>query len=228
MIQISPLLLVHVGGAVVGLLSGYLSMFLRKGTDLHRIAGNIFVLSMLAMSSSAVYLAIFVNPVMINVVVGILTFYLVSTAWLAGRRREAKFNRYEFGAMLVVGGDGIMSIAYGLQQTEPKHGVPIPVYFVFGTIAVLLALSDLRAYRRGGVEGAKRIARHLWRMCLALAIATLSFYPGQARLLPPEIRKNNLLWTPILMLITLTIYYLIRVSRKRKAANTAALQVQPV
>lgn len=221
MVEISPLLLIHVGGAVVGLLSGYLSIFLRKGSDIHRLAGNVFVLSMMAMSSTAVYLAVFVNPVAINAVVGTLTFYLVTTAWLAGRRREPKFNVYEKGAMAVVAVDGAFALAYGLQQTAPQHGVPTQIYFVFGTIALLLAFSDLRAWRRGGVEGTKRIARHLWRMCLALMIATLSFYPGQARLLPPEIRKSGLLWTPMLVLVVLTIYWLIRVSRKRKGVAHA-------
>ena len=51
------LLLIHVCGAVIGLLSGYLAMVLRKGSGLHRAAGTIFFPAMLIMSACAAYVA---------------------------------------------------------------------------------------------------------------------------------------------------------------------------
>src|ERR1700754_4971441 len=84
----STLLLLHICCATIGLLSGFLSMALRKGSSPHRIAGNMFFVSMLLMSSSAVYMAAFLKPNMINVIAGLLTFYLVGTGWWAGKRRD--------------------------------------------------------------------------------------------------------------------------------------------
>lgn len=43
MMPVSPLLTAHIGGAAIGLISGYLAMLLRKGSNLHRLAGDFFV-----------------------------------------------------------------------------------------------------------------------------------------------------------------------------------------
>jgi hypothetical protein len=43
---------------------------------------------------------------------------------------------------------------------------------------MLPSAGDARMLARGGVLGAKRIARHLWRMCFGLFIAAGSFFLG--------------------------------------------------
>jgi hypothetical protein len=43
---------------------------------------------------------------------------------------------------------------------------------------LLAAAGDVRMLLRGGVLGAKRIVRHLWRMCFGLFIAAGSFFLG--------------------------------------------------
>jgi hypothetical protein len=43
---------------------------------------------------------------------------------------------------------------------------------------LLAAAGDVRMLLRGGVFGAKRLARHLWRMCFGLFIAAGSFFMG--------------------------------------------------
>ena len=47
-----------------------------------------------------------------------------------------------------------------------------------GSVMLLAAAGDVRMLVRGGVLGAKRIARHLWRMCFGLFIAAGSFFLG--------------------------------------------------
>src|ERR1700747_1319200 len=81
----SPLLLVHMTGGVVGLLSGTAALIVRKGSPRHVLAGKIFVASMLVMSAGATYLAV-VKHQNSNIGGGILTFYLILTAWLTARR----------------------------------------------------------------------------------------------------------------------------------------------
>ena len=44
----SPLLIVHICGGILGVLSGGVALFVRKGSRLHRRAGNVFVIAMLA------------------------------------------------------------------------------------------------------------------------------------------------------------------------------------
>lgn len=196
----------HICAGVIGLSSGLLSMLFRKGSSGHRLAGNIFFVSMLSMSFTGAFVSAFIKPVPINVVAGSLTFYLVVTAWIAARRREMKTNWLDVVAMLAAIAIGLRGWLYGVQATRSAM-----MYFLFGSIAMLFAAGDLRMLLRGGVSGARRIARHLWRMCFALLIALTSLYPGQAKLFPESWRQSNVLYAPLILLIVSMFYWLIRV-----------------
>jgi hypothetical protein len=75
---------------------------------------------------------------------------------------------------------------------------------VVGTVILLAAIGDLRAIRAGGLQGSRRLARHLWRMCFGLFIATGSFFLGQMKFIPEPVRIVPLLlvlaFAPILFL----------------------------
>jgi hypothetical protein len=61
---------------------------------------------------------------------------------------------------------------------KPGHqseGVPAGMKFFLSSVVLLAAVGDVRMIRAGGVTGTRRIARHLWRMCFGLFIATGSF-----------------------------------------------------
>jgi len=62
-------------------------MCFRKGSPRHVLAGRIFVASMLTMGALAAYLAITRHQPN-NIGGGILTFYLIGTAWLTARRKD--------------------------------------------------------------------------------------------------------------------------------------------
>ena len=218
---ISPILLVHVCTAMIGVISGFAAMIFRKGSGLHGAAGAVFFVSMLTMSASGAFIAIFMHPIMINVVASTLTFYLVATAWVAAKRRNAVTGAFDVGALVFILGVTGAAMTFGVMAASGRDpsvmkGFPPAGYFIFGTVALLHVIADVRMLRRGGVAGAKRIARHLSRMCLALFIATMSLYPGQARLFPKAWRDTNLLFLPVILLIIATIYWMVRVSRFRR------------
>ena len=221
----TTLLLLHICTATVGLLSGFMAMAFRKGSSWHGAAGTVFFVSMLLMSSSGAYIAAFLKPVAINVVAATLTFYLVSTAWRAAKNRSGTTDTFDIVALFWAIAVGSMGWAYGLEaRNSPngmKDGIPVAMYFIFGSIALLFAVADVRMLVRGGVTGARRIGRHLWRMSLALLIATLSFYPGQAKLFPREIRATNLLYVPHVLLIGMIVLWLYRISARKRAARAA-------
>ena len=81
----SPFLLVHVSAAIIGLLAGALAMIFRKGSGRHRLAGNIFFVSMAVMCTSAIYLALSKSQAL-NALNGALTLYLVGTGWSVSKR----------------------------------------------------------------------------------------------------------------------------------------------
>jgi len=214
-----PLVLLHVSGATIGLLSGMFAMLVRKGGSLHRLTGTIFFGAMTTMSLSGAILAIFVRPNRINGIVALLAFYLVLTSWWAARIREVKIRPLDIAAFIFILLNGIVAMNLGF--VAARNGgtldhMPAMMYFMFGSIVLMFAYGDLRMLRRGGVSGQKRIARHLWRMCVVLLLAALSFYPGQLKLFP-QIGHRFVLYLPHIFVVISMIYWRRRVLKPRNA-----------
>lgn len=204
----------HIAAGSIALAAGAVALYGLKGAKLHRKSGMLFVLAMLVMSVTGAVMAA-LKPEAISVIAGALTFYLVSTALLTVRRPAAGALWLDLGALLVALTIGIAGIYFGFEAlkspTGTKDGFPAPPYFIFGTVALLAALLDLRMLLARGVQGPHRLARHLWRMCFALFIAAASFFLGQAQVFPEPIRNLALLAIPVLAVLLLMLYWLGRV-----------------
>ena len=217
-----PLLFLHITGGMVGLLSGAVAMVYRKGSLGHRMAGNVFVVAMVIMGACACPLALMKHQPN-NFFGGLLTFYLVTTAWLTGRQRERETGMLDWAALvfaLVLGGSLLTLsalVASGIRAKQP--GVPIGMYFFLSMIVLLAAAGDVRMLVRGGISGPKRIARHLWRMCFGLFIATGSFFLGQQQVFPAALRKQYLLVPLAVLPLLLLIYWLVRVQFSQRGIN---------
>jgi uncharacterized membrane protein len=180
-------LVLHIGGGLVGLASGVVALAARKGGPLHRAAGNVFFIAMLTMASVAAIVAPFMPTVFTrsNTVGGLFTVYLVATAWVTVRRPAGTVGRFEAGAILVA----LAAAAGGVWFVWLGAYPPA----VMAALAILAAALDLRVILRGGLSGAARTARHVWRMCVALFIATGSFFIGQPQIFPAVLRGSPLL-----------------------------------
>jgi hypothetical protein len=177
----SPILIVHICAGTLGLLSGTAAMTFRKGSPGHVLAGRVFVAAMLTMGVFAVYLAITRHQPN-NIGGGILTVYLIGTAWLTARRRDGETSRFDWVVFLIPLALGILTWMNGINVVRSgassQDGVPVGMTFFMGSVMLLAAAGDVRMLVRGGVFGAKRVARHLWRMCFGLFIAAGSFFLG--------------------------------------------------
>ena len=210
----SPVLLLHIASGTLGMLSGFVAVFLRKGSRQHGLAGNVFVLAMLTLSASGVYLA-FLKSQPGNILGGALTFYLVATAWMTARRRDPKTDILDWGAFLFVVALAFVEITLGLEAamspTGLKYDYPPGPYFFLGSVAVLAATGDIRMLVRRAISGSKRIARHLWRMCFALFIAAGSIFLARQQLFPEILRKSGVLLLLSFLPLILMIFWLVRV-----------------
>jgi hypothetical protein len=180
----SATLLVHILGGTLGLVSGAAAVVFRKGSRGHVLAGRIFVVSMLTMGAAATYLAI-IKHQNSNIGAGFLTFYLIGTAWLTARRKDGETRRWDWVAMLIPLTIGLLTWTAGINllrsgRTFSPEGVPVGMSLFMGSVMLLAAAGDVRMLVSGGVSGAKRLARHLWRMCFGLFIAAGSFFFGGA------------------------------------------------
>jgi hypothetical protein len=223
----SPMLLVHICAGTVGLFSGTAALSFRKGTHRHILAGRIFVASMLTMAVGAVYLAI-VKHQPNNIGGGIITFYLIGTAWLTARRKEGETSSLDWAALLIPLTLGVLTWMGGIKVVRSgatsQDGVPVGMTFFMGSICLLAAAGDVRMLLRGGVLGARRIARHLWRMCFGLFIASGSFFMGPnnrplrllrtvglGQHLSPALFSTNLYLVLTVAPLVLLIFWLVRV-----------------
>jgi hypothetical protein len=223
----SPILLVHIAAGTLGLLAGTAAMILRKGSRRHALAGRVFVVAMLTMASFAAYIAIGRHEPS-NIGGGVFTFYLILTAWLTARRKDGETSRYDWVVLVIPLALGILTWKNGIaivrSGVDSPDGVPVGMSFFMGTVMLLAAAGDVRTLVGGGVAGAKRIARHLWRMCFGLFIAAGSFFLGPSnrplRLLSaaglgqhlsPALFSIGVYLTLTLLPLVLLVYWLVRV-----------------
>jgi hypothetical protein len=202
-------------------------MCFRKGSRRHVVAGRVFVASMLIMGAFAAYLAVVRNQPN-NIGGGILTVYLVGTAWLTARRRDGETSHWDWVWLLIPLANGILLWMTGVKVLRSGHsslgGVPVGMMFFLGSVCLLAAAGDVRMLLRGGVFGAKRIARHLWRMCFGLFIAAGSFFLGGSnrplrllstvglgKYLSPAIFGTTLYLVLTILPLILLIFWLVRV-----------------
>jgi uncharacterized membrane protein len=217
----SPILVIHIAGGLVAVLTGSTALLARKGGRLHRRSGDAFVISMLIMAAGGAIAAV-VKSQTFNIFAGVFAFYLVATAFLTVRRKEDEAGRTEFVFLLVALAAAITALSIGANRIASKDGGAAG-YFVFATIALLCSAGDVRMLLRHGLSGAQRMLRHVWRMCFALFVAAGSFFLGtasdpvfqraglRARLFTAEIRRTHLPQVPVLIIVILTIFWICRV-----------------
>jgi hypothetical protein len=222
----SPLLVLHIVAGTLGMLSGFVAVFLRKGSRRHGLAGNVFVITMLCLSSTGVFLAIMKSQPG-NILGGTLTFYLVATAWMTARRKDGAPGIFDWGALLIVSSVAACELTFGLEAalspTGMKYDYPPWPYFIFGAVALLATAGDIRMLVRGGISGAQRIARHLWRMCFALFIAAASIFLARQQVFPAVLQKTGVLIFLSFLPLILLIFWMFRVLLTKAYRKTTAL-----
>jgi uncharacterized membrane protein len=224
---VSTILPAHIVAGVLALLGGYVALAATKGGPLHRRSGMLFVCAMAAMSLSGASMEAlnsFRNP--INVVAGLLTFYLVATGLLTVRRRPETSHGIDRAAVLFAVMVSALALGAGFQLASRGRPEAAPS-FIFGIVGMLAAAGDVRMLRAGGIQGPRRIARHLWRMCFAMWIAAASFFLGPPGRVPEAIRIPAVQAAAVLVPIAVMLYWLwrVRITRIFRGIGRAAHDV---
>lgn len=204
----------HIAGGALALIGGGIALFARKGDTLHRGSGVLFSAAMLLLATSAIPLAVSAEKPT-SLMGGVLVIYLVVTSLMTIRRSHRRLDWAYIVSMLAALSIAIAFAWLGFSGLNSADGTiyglsPLPM-FVFGATAFLAALGDLRVLVAREIRRPCRIARHLWRMCFALLLAAVSFFLGQADVIPDPIRYTPLLAIPPLAVIILLIYWMVRV-----------------
>jgi hypothetical protein len=86
---------------------------------------------------------------------------------------------------------------------------------VFASVALLGMAMDLRVLWRGPLRGVPRLIRHVWRMSLAMWIATASFFLGQPRFLPEPLQPIMWRLVPVGLVAAVLGWWLLRLALRR-------------
>jgi uncharacterized membrane protein len=224
-------LAVHIFAGALGLIFGFVALYVAKGAQVHRASGRLFVYAMLTMSFFGAVMALVWNVVpAANAPIAILTAYLVVTGVTTVRPIFTEARRIDFSLMVLAFALFLVLFSFGsaaiASPSGKLNGMPSAPFFVFGMIALLAGAGDVRAIRSGGIRalrGAPRLARHLWRMCTALLIAAFSFFLGQAKVFPKPVRILPLLVIPPLVVLVAMFYWLWRVRARRSLRGAIIL-----
>ena len=219
-------LLVHILAGGLGLISGYVALSAAKGATLHRKSGIFFVYVMVTMAITGMLISAVegVAPA-INVPSALLTFYLVITSLTTVRPPAAGSRSLDIAAMLMALGIALSCFGLGvaaIARGGRGAGIAYPL-FLFGGVGLSASVGDLRMIRAGGVRGASRLVRHLWRMCFALFIASMAFFPRLGRL---ELFPKPLLALPVLLPLFLYLYWRWRLRPRGSSRPSAAVSAR--
>lgn len=221
--------LLHIFSGTAAVLAGALALCVAKGSTLHRQAGWVFGCSMLITAALGALLGLIkYEQLLITFYAGGLACYLVASGWLTVRPsaavpgwREACLSTLAVAitlGLLFTGGLALHS------EAGAAYGFAAENYFLLAVMAGLGLVGDVKLYRRGGLAGRERLARHLWRMCLGLFIAAGSLFTGPgARAFPAAVRESGLLVLPELLIALTLLFWLVklRLGSRRAAASKA-------
>jgi len=201
---------VHVLAGMVALIVGYVALFAAKGGRLHKQTGRTFVYAMVVMALGGSFLAA-IDPQgsPTNIVAGLVTFYLVSTAMLTVR---TQWRPGRIDVIMTVAAFLFGLLAFKVFMSGRPDASPL---FVFGVVAILGGIGDVRMLRAGGIHGPRRIARHVWRICLAMVVAAGSFFLGPRGRVPEIIYIPSLLPIPVLIPLAMMAFWIVRLRFKK-------------
>lgn len=198
----------HFAAGLVSIVAGTIALSATKGGRLHRQGGLVFTWSMVALGLTAAGIGTYENKPG-QVFAGLVAAYFVISAMMTVRPAAEFGQRLNVVLMVLAVASAVAMLYAGVTEWldpalkvvgRPRVVPPL----VGGSVILLAAIGDLRAIRAGGLRGAPRLARHLWRMCFGLFVATGSFFLGQMKFIPEPVRIVPLLlvlaFAPILFL----------------------------
>ena len=220
----------HVGTGVIALVAGIIAIAARKGGKWHRRGGIVFVYTMIATGIAIAGISAYEGKPFTG---GVLVIYLVFTAWTAvrplpGGGRWADVALMVLAFTFAAGGYARAFATLGMPGSQ-MDGVPAGMHFFMATIILLAAVGDLRMIWAGGIRGTRRVARHLWRMCFALFIASGSFAAQlpQMKLLPPSIPLVPLIVVMGAGPLVVLLYWMWRVRLRQNLRGMMTAQPAP-
>ena len=200
----NTLLIVHIIGGTIGLLSGTFIVLSKKGNSVHKKSGKLFTYSM-SLSMMAAFPISYIKENIFLFCIGIFTIYMIITGNRALSHKinqKVKILDYTITVIMVL--FGLVLMIYGIY----KGGQMLVISAVFSFISLFFVWNDYRFYFGKMNLQNPGLTIHIQRMTGAYIAAFTAFLVVNNTILPGVIG-----WLlPTFIFVPLIIYW----SRKRK------------
>jgi uncharacterized membrane protein len=189
----SILLLLHIFSGTLGLITGTIILFLRKGDQRHKLLGRVFGISLaLSMLLSFPFSILHKNYFLFSI--GVWTLYMIVTAYrflhIKSRDEVRPLDWLPTLVMIVFG----LALLYIGGINLLKRNSFGWVAMVFGAISLMFVLSDFRFLRASNRKKKAHLLMHIQRMMgayiaslTAFLVVNNSFLPGVLAWLLPSL-----------------------------------------
>lgn len=212
----NTLLFCHIGLGIISVFSGFVALFSKKGFSRHVKFGLIFVWTMVSSSIIGSILGLInYTEFFITFSAGILSCTLIASSLLTLKQNKLKTSNFglSIAAVNFLNFISLVVIAsFALNNNEGMIlGFPAEDYFFLGGMALICLIGDVRYFLKKEIQYHRKIARHLWRMCLGYFIAAGSAFTGPGKaVFPKNIQESGLLFLPEIVIFLSMIFWLVR------------------
>ena len=206
----SLFLAIHIFFGSIGLFSGSLNLFLKKGGKRHRRVGRIFVFSMIATSIFALILSILKFNFFL-LIIGIFTIYLVGTGqrylFLKKLNQDEKPKLIDWILTGVMGVIGIVFMGWGvfLLSNEKSMGWAL---LLFGLIGLFRVRKDIENYSGKSKKRQYWLRAHVVRIVGAYTASMTAFLVVNQSVFPKFIPEVIYWVLPTFVLTPLIVYWI--------------------
>ncbi len=219
--MLSILTVLHITSGAIGLLTGYLTILLRKGDPQHKRIGKVYIWAMLTLGVTGSIVA-FARDIPLSMMNALVVCYFVLSSLSTIRNPIHSTTVYDkllmVSAWLITSGFLYFIVQVSRSETGQLGGFGSGAYIAFGSVMLCAAIADVRYLLKSGLSRKQRLVRHLWRMLFPLFMASAAFFLGQASLFPQSIRAIEILVIPVAFVILSLLYWTAKVSLNKDLA----------
>jgi hypothetical protein len=204
---------VHVIFGFSAIAGAFTALVVRKGSPLHKKAGWVFVVPMIAAAVTALVFEVeFDEPRPLVVIMSAATLYLLATSVLA-LKNSWRYAPYLEKFLVIV--PAVLFIVSSLALVRNIGTLPwtrLPGPALYASVFLLLVVGDVRVFLSRPTERLRWMKRHLFRMLLAFAFALRALFAiGIETGLPFEV----VVTTPIVLALLATAYFFRRLDARQ-------------
>ena len=199
-------LILHIVGGSIGLITGMLNLIRPKGGKNHRFIGKLFFVAMLTAGISSLVLAC-LHPNYFLFMVGVFTTYMVISGQLYQKfkpqnKRDSLFTEWTITLIMFL--FALVFIGIGIYSLINSNLFGL-VFITFGSLGLLFVTQDYKNYK--GLSKSKNfwLMAHLQRMTGGLIAALTAFLVVNANYFPSQIPSFVYWLLPTILLTPLII-----------------------